>query len=232
MGSSTSRAARESTAPLHHAIINNDVHEIRTLLDSGADPNVRDKDNNTPLIVAIMNPEVIDLLLAAGADPNIPSEDGCTPLHCTANPDTISLLLAAGADPNVRNKDHKTALYYQRDLRCILLMIRAGADPYSKKKSCCVTLDMFWKSVIEFREQIMDARLLYLHSRTLRSLCLARLKSTPLQGPLGMLPSHIQDDIREKASDGTTDRSTKRVVRGALEGLGRSSPAMPIKTGT
>lgn len=55
--------------------------QVRGLLEAGTDPNVTDKDGNTPLIYAAKeNLAAVDMLLFAGADVNAKGEYGITPL--------------------------------------------------------------------------------------------------------------------------------------------------------
>ena len=82
------------------------------LLNAGADPKARDKDDNTPLhgAAASGTPETVMALLNAGAEIEARNEDGDTPLHRAArwsNPEMVMALLNAGADPGARDKDGK-----------------------------------------------------------------------------------------------------------------------------
>jgi hypothetical protein len=93
---------------------------IRTLLESGADPNAPVDDGFPPLIAALCctrkTPgantrtdvdEVIRLLLKFGADPNQRGINDYTPLHMAVaehNLPAIQILLDAGADPTLRTR--------------------------------------------------------------------------------------------------------------------------------
>ncbi|MDR1139805.1 MAG: ankyrin repeat domain-containing protein [Rickettsiales bacterium] len=92
------------------------VSLIQCLLDEGANPNIKDSYNRTPLSRAVHtegdnNKKVVELLLGAGADPNIMVEDASdyetTTLYMACgycgksfNVETMELLLKNGADVN------------------------------------------------------------------------------------------------------------------------------------
>jgi uncharacterized protein len=88
----------------------------RDLLAQGADPNVRDPEGRTALMVAIENnhnPDVIELMLAKGAQVNATDRDGSTALMIAGDrykAATVKLLLDAGADVKARDKDGNTPL--------------------------------------------------------------------------------------------------------------------------
>lgn len=98
--------ATPETDTLIRAAEEGNVEAIRTLLDSGADPNDARGDGLTPLHLASLNghTEAARILLAAGADVGPESRIGAyTPLHLAArggHPDVVELLLASGADPD------------------------------------------------------------------------------------------------------------------------------------
>jgi hypothetical protein len=63
---------------LNSIIENKNQEIIEFLIDNGADVNSPDKQNITPLIVAVSNyrPEIVDLLLKRGADVNFETREG------------------------------------------------------------------------------------------------------------------------------------------------------------
>jgi ankyrin repeat protein len=85
------------------------------LLNHGADVNVKDKYDRTPLMAAAVRGQydMVGVLLAKGADVNTRSEAGVTALMDAswgADPETIKLLLRKGARIDEQDKSGRTAL--------------------------------------------------------------------------------------------------------------------------
>jgi len=92
-----------------------DVATLRSLLDSGADPNRRDANGNSALIEAVAagHADAARALLGAGANPNLTSSGGQTPLIQAAIGGRIEiarLLIAAGANVNLGERGAGTPL--------------------------------------------------------------------------------------------------------------------------
>jgi ankyrin repeat protein len=91
-----------------------------TMLEGGADVNVRNKYGKTPLHYAAKSgtPENITALLEAGADVNARDMDGWTPLYYAAEfgtPENITALLEVGADVNARDEGGKNPFDFAED---------------------------------------------------------------------------------------------------------------------
>jgi ankyrin repeat protein len=116
------------------------------LLERGVDVNARDKDHQTPLLLAVRydRSDLVRFLLEHGADPNLDDGGGKTPLHILSGYRVFNyhcadyilvvaqLLLERGADVNARDKDHETPLllavrYESSDL--VRLLLEHGANP-------------------------------------------------------------------------------------------------------
>jgi hypothetical protein len=104
--------------PLHSAITNGDLKDVRTLIEYDADVSAKGSDGLTPLHRAsrspiLERPSVVRLLLEHGADINARAEDGSTPLHIASASgalEVVRLLLDHGADVKAEDNSGRTAL--------------------------------------------------------------------------------------------------------------------------
>ncbi|MEX0718277.1 MAG: ankyrin repeat domain-containing protein [Planctomycetaceae bacterium] len=107
---------------LMNAARDGDVREVRRLLDSGADVNRIETDDQGEMTAlayaaAFGQPQVIGMLTSAGANVDFQSRTGMrlTPLmHAAMGCDErcVKLLLDAGADRRLRNSSGETAFDY------------------------------------------------------------------------------------------------------------------------
>lgn len=130
------RAGQETaTRSLHQAVVNGDIDQVNLLISKGADVNLRNRMNWTPLHTAIQNRRqaLIELLIAKGADINAKDNRGQTPLHVAVNTsqkDAVELLIAKGADVNVMGSRGDNALSLakkRRNTEIIDLLLKHGA---------------------------------------------------------------------------------------------------------
>ncbi|PSN29425.1 hypothetical protein C0J52_27847, partial [Blattella germanica] len=101
---------------LFYAVESRDIVKITMLLKRGADPNIGDSDDYSPLHLAARSgfTDVCALLLLTGnADLNAKDKEGnITPLHYAAyegHIDVVDLLLKCGANVNLKCSDGNTA---------------------------------------------------------------------------------------------------------------------------
>lgn len=126
------------TTPLMQAVLYGDAESVRVLLESGADPNIRNEAGTTALMWAVNDLKKTRLLLDRGADVNARSEDSRTPLLIAAgrsgSRDVVKLLLDRGADINARSPGlggDMTALTEAArlgDEGLLRLLVERGAD--------------------------------------------------------------------------------------------------------
>ncbi len=124
-----------STVDVHEIARRGDAEVLAAFLDAGLDPDLRDVQGNSLLMVAAYSDAAptTALLLARGADPNLPGPAG-TPLMGLAFKgfaDRARDLLAAGADPNVQNPAGASALHFTamfRQAAAADVLLAGGAD--------------------------------------------------------------------------------------------------------
>ncbi len=113
-----------------------DGAEIRDLVEDGADPNFRDEEGATALMLSIVSgtEEGVRALLEGGADPNLTLENGSTAVHmATATGQTalLRIILEHGGDPNIEAETGMTpvmmaSMWSRADT--VTALAEAGAD--------------------------------------------------------------------------------------------------------
>jgi ankyrin repeat protein len=101
---------------LNIAISKNNIELLKAAANKGANLDIKDEDDQTPLIWAISknNPEIALALINKGADLDIKDKDGHTPLHwatSTNNPEIAFTLIENGANPDIQDSKGHTPLY-------------------------------------------------------------------------------------------------------------------------
>ena len=128
-----------NTAALHYAARHNNLELAQLLISSGAEVDVRDKNDNTPLhyVDKTDSIEVVEFLIQSGADVNAKAIKGSTPLHYAAWNNHLAvakLLISSGAEVNAKNDDGRTPLHraaLRNSLELAQLLISSGADLYA-----------------------------------------------------------------------------------------------------
>jgi len=134
------RHAGEPSKSLHLAAAAGDLEQVRSLIGSGANVNLTDRDDATPVYLAARNGHaaVVEVLLDAGAYIDAARTANTipdfTPLYEAAkhgHSDVAELLLARGADPNVETGSGDTALtgaIARNDTAMMELLLDHGVD--------------------------------------------------------------------------------------------------------
>ena len=112
-----SPAPAADATPLLTAISKGDIHQVRSLLDGGANVNEAGRDGVTPLIAAVAHErlDAAQLLIEHGADVNLADSSRNTPLMVAADASPaplIRLLLTHGAKRGL--KDSQGRIAFQR----------------------------------------------------------------------------------------------------------------------
>jgi hypothetical protein len=114
--------------PLHFAAAHGNTEAIRSWLASGANANVTNAFEQTPLMLAAcwFEDETVAELLCLGADAKLVDKNGCTALHHIAfgydfNKDKMKkiakMLTKAGCDPMARNKRNEILIDVAKRIR-------------------------------------------------------------------------------------------------------------------
>jgi hypothetical protein len=122
---------------LMRAIEEDDVDEVRQLLDSEADINAQDEHGVTALMLAVQKDDLdqVWLLLDNGADVNMRKESGFTALMFSLSCEEVyiaRLLLDKGANINTQVNDGRTPLscaVQNVTFNYVQLLLAKGADP-------------------------------------------------------------------------------------------------------
>lgn len=134
--------------PLHKAARSGNLALLRTQLQLGADPNIRDSEGRTPLMDAVSSGQLkaMRTLISAKADVNAHSRSGRTALiEAAAQGQTsaVRLLIASGADLNATQRGWGSALKTAErmghpDIAAILLKAGARSSGSSVGDKVCV----------------------------------------------------------------------------------------------
>ena len=140
-------------SPLLSAIGQSDVQMVRILLEAGAFPNKKDKDNitkNSPLIEAIVNHEakIVDMLIKYGADVHESSELRGSLLLVAidkGNLEIVTSLIRAGVDVNKWGFRGNTALMDAVEIgnvEFVKLLLKNGAKTTMRNDKDQTALDI------------------------------------------------------------------------------------------
>jgi len=146
---------------LRRAIGAGDLTVMENLLSSGLNPNLPDRQGQTPLNVAMLMGRVpaVELLLTWHADPNAPLIGGnpssATPLEYAVrnrNLRMASVLIAGGAHVDASARGGRTPLHAAvgaGGLDMIQLLIQKGADPNARDAEGASPHDAVWNGSLD-----------------------------------------------------------------------------------
>jgi len=102
---------------IHVASYEGKYDKVRLLLKEGADVDLRNADQRTPLHFAVQegHEEIVSFLIANGADVNAKTTQGWTPVHLAAETGQLNItkrLIDNGADLSIRNNDGVQPLHH------------------------------------------------------------------------------------------------------------------------
>jgi len=124
--------------------VETDLETVKLLVDKGADVNLRDKINSTPLLWAsgFGKPETVGFLLSKGADVKAVDDNGWTPLIWAAGlgqPQTVQILVNSKADLAAADKQTGDTPLLRGartgKAESLQILLAAGADIKAKNKA-------------------------------------------------------------------------------------------------
>lgn len=133
----------QSRTLLHHAAANGRNRVVRYLLDTGAKPDPKDDNGETPLVLAVRHKKftVAQQLMQHGAYAKLVyGDDQRTLLHeavLTKSRGMVSLMLDAGINVKAQAEGHGTALHLAADQGPVelVLVLRLGGAQYNAQGS-------------------------------------------------------------------------------------------------
>ena len=126
---------------LHYAAMTGDLDRVKLLLEKGADVNLADKYDRTPLHFAASsdNLELVKYLVEQGADVNAKDNEESSVLHEAAfsrNLELVKYLVEQGADINAKDDEGSSILHraaHSGSLELVQWLIQQGFDVNTKR---------------------------------------------------------------------------------------------------
>jgi FOG: Ankyrin repeat len=134
-----------SSPALHWAVMARQPESVRTLIEAGADINVKNKYGSTAFLLAVDRllkvadradkPKMFELLIDLGADINMPNDKGSTPVTVAITRkryDILKVLIAAGAEITAINRGALRQANNE-EAAAILLEVETNVDSVNRK---------------------------------------------------------------------------------------------------
>jgi ankyrin repeat protein len=158
---------------LRKAIDRCDMQMIRTILDSGVDPNLQDDLGQNALMYALLRycniqqkKAMVELLLEKGADVGMVNKAGEGVLFFAPNMEIIQLLINRGADPTIEDNNGSTALLSQissfnhPDIQTLMdkvrLFLTLGLNPNIKDVKFADMTPLIYATIFEIERTVRD----------------------------------------------------------------------------
>jgi ankyrin repeat protein len=112
-GKANLNASNAAYTPLSYAIEQGNKDLVKALVTAGADPNAKTVGGQAPLILAMDNAEIFQMLLDAKANPNITNSSGETAFTAAIQAESLErteTLIKAGADVNLKDESGRFPL--------------------------------------------------------------------------------------------------------------------------
>ncbi|MGM0411038.1 MAG: ankyrin repeat domain-containing protein, partial [Bacillota bacterium] len=161
-----------SQSSLIEAVKNENREQIKELINSGVDVNVKNQENEFPLLIAVQNgnQKIAKLLIKEGADVNQNVENNTiiedlNPLFLAVlnnDLEMVKLLIEKGANVNIKTQHGETLLpaaMFDADLEIVKLLINEGIDVNNFSEMGLTPL-LFVASVPENKQTIEVTKLL------------------------------------------------------------------------
>lgn len=119
---------------IRHAM-DDEVHQIKKLIESEAiDVNARDEFNR-PLVFGIWDPKILNLLVKLGADIHAKDDYNSSVLHDCIEPAVCHLLIQLGVNPNIRDDQMCTPLHDCMSAAVMRVLIEHGGEINARDNS-------------------------------------------------------------------------------------------------
>lgn len=155
--------------PLHKAAIDQDIDIISGELQKGVDPDLKDKNGRTAIMLTIISEgfqdpvEIIQILVKSGANINEKDNAGRNALmHALSveierlSTEVVETLLKHGLEINSQDNNGDTALMYavmSGEIDFVKLLLEEGAHPYIENKK---NENAYSYAVIKFRQNVLE----------------------------------------------------------------------------
>ncbi|MHA1549099.1 MAG: ankyrin repeat domain-containing protein, partial [Alphaproteobacteria bacterium] len=142
-------ASHATAGPLHNAVKDGDIEQVKLLIAQGEDVNQRSRSLGSPLHQAAIwgTAEMAALLIAEGADVNVRHRVLSTPLSIGArkgNEAVVAVLIANGAEIDARSADGTTPLHGAAEgghAAIVELLVASGANVNARSTRTSVAVD-------------------------------------------------------------------------------------------